>query len=120
VLDKFSKLVLELDNEYHLRKKQYNFYRDKLLTFPQDKVTWKTLGEIVDIITAPTKLKKAACCLIGTMPIVDQGVKLIAGYTDESVKALPVGDYVIFGDHSEHIKYVDFVKEVFGISAIVI
>ncbi len=33
ILDTFTDLISELDNELTLRKKQYAFYRDKLLTF---------------------------------------------------------------------------------------
>lgn len=42
ILDAFS----ELANELKLRRKQYNYYRDKLLTFDEGAVKWKTLGEI--------------------------------------------------------------------------
>ncbi|HAJ4308463.1 TPA: restriction endonuclease subunit S [Escherichia coli] len=35
-------------------------------------------------------------------------MKFIAGYTDEDVTPIEAGKYIIFGDHSEHIKYVDF------------
>ncbi|WP_187150702.1 restriction endonuclease subunit S [Candidatus Mycoplasma haematobovis] len=46
-LDKFSKLSEELQEELSLRKKQYEYYRDELLSFKQDnKIEWLTLGEI--------------------------------------------------------------------------
>ena len=35
ILDTFTDLISELDNELTLRKKQYQYYRDKLLTFKQ-------------------------------------------------------------------------------------
>lgn len=72
------------------------------------EVEWKALGEIVKTVTAPAKLKRESYRDVGKTPIIDQGVNFIAGYTDEDVKALPCNEYVIFGDHSEHIKYVDF------------
>ena len=37
ILDTFTDLISELDNELTLRKKQYQFYRDKLLTFSEIK-----------------------------------------------------------------------------------
>ena len=37
MLDTFTNLISELDNELILRKKQYQFYRDKLLTFSEIK-----------------------------------------------------------------------------------
>ncbi len=42
VLDKFTALTAELN----MRKKQYNYYRDQLLSFKEDEVEWKTLGEV--------------------------------------------------------------------------
>ncbi|HHT2816319.1 TPA: restriction endonuclease subunit S [Klebsiella pneumoniae] len=42
VLDKFTALTAELT----MRKKQYNYYRDQLLSFDEGEVEWKTLGAI--------------------------------------------------------------------------
>lgn len=46
VLDNFTSLTAELTAELTMRKKQYNYYRDKLLGFENDEVDWKTLPEI--------------------------------------------------------------------------
>lgn len=46
ILDKFSELTAELTAELTMRKKQYNYYRDQLLSFKEDEVEWKTLGEV--------------------------------------------------------------------------
>lgn len=46
ILDKFTDYVTELTTELTLRQKQYNYYRDKLLTFEGEEVVWKTLNEI--------------------------------------------------------------------------
>jgi len=72
------------------------------------QVEWKSLRDVVNTVTAPAKLKRESYREIGKTPIIDQGEKFITGYTDEDVKSLPCGEYIIFGDHSEHIKYVDF------------
>ncbi len=45
ILDKFTELIAELKNELTLRKKQYAYYRDTLLTFGEE-VEWKMLGEV--------------------------------------------------------------------------
>ncbi len=45
ILDLFSKMWNELANELALRLSQYNYYRDKLLTF-DDSVKWVSLGEV--------------------------------------------------------------------------
>jgi restriction modification system DNA specificity domain protein len=66
------------------------------------------LNKIVTTITAPVKLKREMYCSTGSTPIIDQGEKFIAGYTDENFEAIPSNEYIIFGDHSEHIKYVNF------------
>lgn len=47
ILDKFTALEAELEAELEARRKQYEFYRDQLLTFG-DEVEWKPLGEIFD------------------------------------------------------------------------
>lgn len=45
ILDSFTELETELETELTARKKQYEYYRDKLLTFGDD-VQWKRLEEI--------------------------------------------------------------------------
>ena len=81
-------------------------YLEKLLDGAE--VEWKPLGEIVNIMTAPTKLKREAYQESGEIPIIDQGATFISGYTNEKMKILNPSEYIVFGDHSEHIKYVDF------------
>lgn len=51
ILDTFTDLTNELTNELTARKKQYNHYRDQLLSFEDKDVEWKTLGSLVDINT---------------------------------------------------------------------
>ncbi|WP_250384640.1 restriction endonuclease subunit S, partial [Escherichia coli] len=46
ILDKFTALTAELTAELNMRKKQYNYYRDQLLSFKEGEVEWKTLGEV--------------------------------------------------------------------------
>lgn len=46
ILDAFTKLTAELTAELTARKKQYEYYRDRLLTFGEGEVDWKTLGEV--------------------------------------------------------------------------
>lgn len=108
-LDKFTDYVTELTSELTSRKKQYSFYRDKLLSFEDEvyQVEWKELGGVVFTLTSPVKLAKKQYQLTGRIPIVDQGEQFIAGYTDNE-KYLEKDEYIIFGDHSEHIKFVDF------------
>ncbi|MDU4842496.1 MAG: restriction endonuclease subunit S [Leclercia adecarboxylata] len=45
-LDKFTALIAQLIAELTMRKKQYNYYRDQLLSFDEGEVEWKTLPEM--------------------------------------------------------------------------
>lgn len=45
ILDKFTELTAELT----ARKKQYEYYRDNLLTFDNEDFEWKTLGAITNL-----------------------------------------------------------------------
>lgn len=52
ILDNFTELTTELTTELEARKKQYEYYRDKLLTFDvhgggTPECGWKTLGDII-------------------------------------------------------------------------
>ena len=51
ILDTFTALTAELTAELSDRQKQYNYYRDRLLTFEEGEVEWKTLGDL----TLPTR-----------------------------------------------------------------
>lgn len=51
ILDAFTAMTAELTAELKLRQQQYNHYRDQLLSFDEDEVEWKTLGEISEINT---------------------------------------------------------------------
>ena len=46
----------------------------------------------------------------GVFPIIDQGKKLIVGYSDNKDKVFncPVGGVIIFGDHTRILKYINF------------
>ncbi|MDN5022501.1 MULTISPECIES: restriction endonuclease subunit S [unclassified Streptococcus] len=48
ILDKMTEYVTELTSELTSRKKQYSYYRDKLLSFEDEvyQVEWKTLEEV--------------------------------------------------------------------------
>lgn len=54
ILDKFTELTAELTEELTeeltARKKQYNYYREQLLSFEDGEVEWKTLGEVGELV----------------------------------------------------------------------
>lgn len=55
ILDKFTALTTELTTELNARLKQYNYYRDKLLSFAEDEIEHKKLGDIL-VRTKGTKI----------------------------------------------------------------
>lgn len=52
ILDKFTDYVTELTTELTLRQKQYDYYRDKLLSIENEfyEVEWKTIEQVFDVI----------------------------------------------------------------------
>lgn len=62
----------------------------------------------MDVVQAPKKIQSKNYLKTGQFPIIDQGQSDIVGYTDDKSTLLPAGEYVLFGDHTLSIKYVDF------------
>lgn len=62
ILDKFTeleaKLEIELEAELEARKKQYEYYRNELLSFDDKEVEWKTMGDVGLIIRGNGLQKK--------------------------------------------------------------
>ncbi|MER2918616.1 restriction endonuclease subunit S [Morganella morganii] len=52
ILDTFTTLTAELTAELTARKKQYDYYRDQLLSFNNCEVNWKTLEYLCESISA--------------------------------------------------------------------
>ena len=48
ILDAMTAHTAELTAELTARKKQYDYYRDKLLSFEEGEVEWKELGDVAD------------------------------------------------------------------------
>jgi type I restriction enzyme S subunit len=87
--------------------------------FTQDISTLKNLPKswtvcdfadiFADISGGNKKLLKSDFLVEGKIAVVDQGKKLIAGYINEekaTVKGIP--PYIVFGDHTRILKFVDF------------
>ncbi len=69
-----------------------------------------TVGCVIkNVSLTGKKLKKKDYQIDGELPVIDQGLSFIGGYTNnEKLKVeceLPV---IVFGDHTKAIKYVDF------------
>ena len=85
ILDKFTNFTTELisllTEELKLRKKQYEYYRDKLLTF--DNVEFKKLGEILKICHGKDYKKFG----VGNVPVYGSGG--IMTYIDTAIYNTP-------------------------------
>ena len=44
----------------------------------------------------------------GQYPVVDQGKDLVAGFSDDKDKLFDKGEVIVFGDHTTHLKFIDF------------
>ena len=60
------------------------------------------------IVTPTVKVKRNDYMSSGKTPIISQELEYISGYSDLADSHIPNGEYICFGDHSEHIKYVNF------------
>lgn len=50
ILDTFTAITAELTAELNMREKQYQYYRDKLMSFSDSEIRWKKLGELGQLI----------------------------------------------------------------------
>lgn len=65
-------------------------------------------SESVDDVTRGLKkVPKSAYEEVGATPIVDQSMDFICGYTDK-IPTLVSPPYIVFGDHTRELKYIDF------------
>lgn len=81
---------------------------DELLK--NEKVEWKKLGDIKEImvISPKKKLNRKEYLDEGIYPVIDQGQSFIVGYTNDTNAVFENNKYIVFGDHTESLKYVDF------------
>lgn len=87
ILDNFTELTAELTAELHARKKQYNYYRDQLLTFEEGQVEWKPLGGLAENLDSMRKPVTGGLRESGDIPYY--GASGIVDY---------VKDYIFDGD----------------------
>ena len=87
ILDTFTALTAELTAELTMRKKQYNYYRDQLLSFDDGEVEWKTLGELAENLDSKRKPITSGLREAGKIPYY--GASGIVDY---------VKDYIFDGD----------------------
>jgi type I restriction enzyme S subunit len=75
-----------------------------------DGWAWVRLPEVYyPVSVSGNRLMSSQISEEGVFPVVDQGKKFVAGYTDdESLLIRLPGPVVVFGDHTTERKYVDF------------
>ena len=116
ILDKFTRLEAELEAELDCRKRQYEYYRNKLLTFKEigdTEIVWKTLGEVGTFIRGNGLQKKDL--ITSGIPAIHYGQiytyygvsteQTISFVSPETAKGLRKVDYgdVIITNTSENI-----------------
>ena len=75
--------------------------------FCPDGVVYEEIGTLSKPLSPTIKIKSKDYLECGKYPIIDQGQDFIGGYTDlENV--FPKDEYIVFGDHTCVVKYVDF------------
>ena len=65
-------------------------------------------NKIIVLISPIYKIKQKEYLEIGSTPIISQEAEYVSGYTNLKDPRLPNDEYFCFGDHTEHLKYVDF------------
>ena len=100
ILDKFTNYLTELTSEFTSRKKQYSFYRDKLLLFEDDvyQVEWKTLGEVAENLDNMRKPVAKGGRSLGIYPYY--GASGIVDYVDSFIFD---GDYLLISEDGANL-----------------
>lgn len=68
----------------------------------------KNIGEILDKVSATTKIETKLYQQSGKYPIIDQSTNFIAGYTDDESAVIRKTPAVFFGDHTRIVKMINF------------
>ncbi len=118
-LDTFTSLISRLESELELRQKQYEHYREELLSFEGDEeVEWKKLGEVCSFKKGTMITSKTA--VEGDIPVISGGQKP-AFYHNEANRN---GDSIVIAGSGAYAGYVSywtipvFVSDAFSITPI--
>ena len=114
ILDAFTELNDQLTAELSMRQKQYQYYRDLLLSeheLAKVGFEWKTLGEVANY-EQPTKylVKSKDYDDDFKTPVLTAGKTFILGYTNETngIYQASKNPVIIFDDFTTANKWVDF------------
>ena len=87
ILDKFTQLEAELEAELDCRKRQYEYYRNNLLSYQGNEVEWKTLDQISENLDSKRQPITSGLRTSGKIPYY--GASGIVDYVE---------DYIFDGD----------------------
>ncbi|MFS9161638.1 restriction endonuclease subunit S [Streptococcus oralis] len=100
ILDKMTDYVTELTSELTSRKKQYSYYRDKLLSFEDEvyQVEWKKLDEIAENLDSKRKPVAKGGRSLGVYPYY--GASGIVDYVDDFIFD---GDFLLISEDGANL-----------------
>lgn len=80
------------------------------LRFPGFTGEWeeKLLEEICNTVSSPIKIQSRDYLPSGKYPVVDQSQSLICGWTNDNAGLLSNSPYIVFGDHTCALKFINF------------
>lgn len=81
---------------------------DLIIEYCPNGVEYRTVGDAVNVVSTAKGIQRSNYGQGSIIPIVDQGQSLVAGFTDDESLALPEAEYIVFGDHTRAVKWVDF------------
>ncbi len=81
---------------------------DLLSTHCPNGVKCKSVESAFAVVATARGVPRTDYAKGSAIPVVDQGQSAIAGFTDDLSLAVPLGEYVVFGDHTRALKWVDF------------
>ncbi|OLP06594.1 restriction endonuclease subunit S [Rhodoferax antarcticus] len=98
ILDTFTELTVVLTVELTARRKQYNHYRDQLLSFKDGVVEWKTLGYLAENLDSMRKPITSGLRDPGDIPYY--GASGIVDYVKDYIFA---GDYLLVSEDGANL-----------------
>lgn len=95
ILDAFTELTAELTAELVARKQQYTYYRNQLLTFNDDEIQWKSLGELATLRRGRVMSKGYLVDNVGSYPV----------YSSQTANNGEIGSISTFDFEGEYVNW---------------
>lgn len=117
ILTAQDKIIALKERRLAEKRRQKTFLAQRLLTgktrlpgFDGEGKTFAFTDVLTVLASQKYQIPKLQYLPTGKFPVIDQGKKKIAGYSNnvEKVMKCPEGGIIVFGDHTREIKYIDF------------